>query len=89
MGRYVLYDFDSDNLATTTVYQSYEEATEDASQLDNILILRLPLSDDPDTLRQLAERLWDSADDTGCDGDLTVASKSALEELVKCIQNLS
>ena len=89
MDRYVIYDFDSDNLATTAVYQSYEEATEDASELNNILILRLPLSDDLGTLRQLAERLRDSADDTGCDGDLTVASKSALEELVKCIQNLS
>ena len=89
MDRYVIYDFDSDNLATTAVYQSYEEATEDASELDDVLILRLPLSDDPDTLRQLAERLWDSADDTGCDGDLTVASKSALEELVKFIQDPS
>ena len=89
MGRYVLYDFDSDDLATTVVYQSYEEAKEDASELDNVLILRLPTSDELDTLRQLAERLWDSADDTGCDGDLTVASKSALEELVKFIQNLA
>jgi len=86
MARYVLYDFDSDDLATTVVYQSYEEAKEDASELDNVLILRLPISDELETLRQLAERLSDSADDTGCDGDLTVTSKSALEQLLTFVQ---
>ena len=88
MARYVLYDFDSDDLATTVVYPSYEEAKEDASELDNVLILPLPVSDDLETLRQLTEQLWDSADDAGCDGDLTVASKSALERLMKFVQDL-
>ena len=88
MARYVLYDFDSDDLATTVVYQSYEEAKDDASELDNVLILRLPVSNELETLRELAERLWESADDTGCDGDLTVASKSALEELMTFVQDL-
>jgi hypothetical protein len=31
-------------LATTTVYASYEEAVDDASQLDNVIVLALPLA---------------------------------------------
>lgn len=89
MARYVLYDFDLDDLATTMVYPSYEEAKADASELDNVLILRLPVSNELATLRELAVRLSDSADDTGCDGDLTVASKSALEELLTFVQKLT
>ena len=42
MPRYVLYDFNSDDLATTNVYHSYREAAEDASELDNVIILALP-----------------------------------------------
>ena len=41
--RYILYDFDSGDLATTTVYDSYDEAADDASQLDNVIILALRL----------------------------------------------
>ena len=41
--RYVLYDFDADNLATTTVYRSYQEAADDATRLDNVIVLTLPL----------------------------------------------
>jgi hypothetical protein len=87
MARYVLYDFDSDDLATSVVHHSYEEAKDDASGLDNVLILRLPMSDDLETLRQLVERLWDSADDTGCDGDLIVTSKAAVEQLVAFVRD--
>ena len=39
--RYILYDHDTEDLATTTVYTSYEEAADDASQLDNVMILAL------------------------------------------------
>ena len=41
--RYVLYDFDDDILATTNVYDSHNEATDDASQLNNVMILALDL----------------------------------------------
>lgn len=40
--RYILYDHDMGDLATTTVYASYEEAVDDASQLDNVIVLALP-----------------------------------------------
>ncbi len=39
--RYVLYDFDMDNLATTHVYGSYDEAAEDAVPLNNVIIVPL------------------------------------------------
>ena len=39
--RYILYDHDTEDLATTTVYTSYEEAADDASQLDNVMVLAL------------------------------------------------
>ena len=39
--RYILYDHDMGNLATTTVYDDYEEAVEDANRLDNVIILPL------------------------------------------------
>lgn len=40
--RYILYDHDMGDLATTTVYASYDEAVDDASQLDNVIVLALP-----------------------------------------------
>jgi hypothetical protein len=40
--RYVLYDFDADELATTTIYASYAEAAEDAAELPNVLIVEWP-----------------------------------------------
>ena len=39
--RYVLYDFDADELATSMVYDTYAEAADDASQLDNVLVIPL------------------------------------------------
>jgi len=39
--RYVLYDFDSNDLATTNVYADYQEAVDDASQLDNVMVVAL------------------------------------------------
>ena len=47
MKRYVLYDFDSDQLATSTVYDDYDEAQQDAVALDNVLILTLPVQSAP------------------------------------------
>ena len=38
---YVLYDFDAGDLATTNVYDSYPEAADDASQLDNVIVVSL------------------------------------------------
>lgn len=42
--RYVLYDFDADELATTLVYHSLSSAQRDADQLGNVVILNLPWS---------------------------------------------
>jgi hypothetical protein len=47
LGKFILYDFDADELATTYVYNDYDEAKNDANQLDNVLILKLPLEDIP------------------------------------------
>lgn len=44
--HYVLFDHDTEDLATATVYTSYEEAAEDASRLDNVLVLALPFETD-------------------------------------------
>jgi hypothetical protein len=41
--RYVLYDFDAQELATTVVYSSYDDAKEDADQFDQVLIVKLSL----------------------------------------------
>ena len=41
--HYILYDFDSGDLATTRVYDDYDEAADDASQLDNVIILAFRL----------------------------------------------
>ncbi len=40
---YVLFDFDMGNLATTHVYKDQAESAEDASQLDNVIVLPLVL----------------------------------------------
>jgi hypothetical protein len=40
---YVLYDHDSQDLATTMVYTDYDEAAADAADLYNVMILTLPL----------------------------------------------
>jgi hypothetical protein len=40
--RYVLYDFDADELATTLIYGSLESAKQDADQLGNVVVLQLP-----------------------------------------------
>jgi hypothetical protein len=39
--RWVLYSIDSNELLTTRTYGSYEEAVEDANQVDDILVLPL------------------------------------------------
>ena len=39
--KYILYDFDAGDLATTNVYDSYPEAADDASELDNVIIMPL------------------------------------------------
>ena len=40
---YVLYEFDADELATTLVYRTLASAKQDAGELDNVVILSLPL----------------------------------------------
>jgi hypothetical protein len=37
--RYVLYDFDSGRLASTTIYDSYQEAVDDASQVNDVIVV--------------------------------------------------
>ena len=39
--RYILYDFDRQELASTHVYDSYTEAVDDADQLQDVLVLPL------------------------------------------------
>ncbi len=45
--RYILYDFDTGDLATTTVYTDYGEAAEDADQLANVLVVPLRIRATP------------------------------------------
>ena len=44
--RYILYDFDEGDLATTRVYDEYAEAAADADQLDNVVILALEFEEE-------------------------------------------
>ena len=46
VSRYILYDFDEGNLATTRVYDQYDEAAADADQLDNVVILALEFEEE-------------------------------------------
>lgn len=39
--RWVIYDYDQDELATTNAYASYDEARGDADQLSNVTVVRL------------------------------------------------
>lgn len=39
--KYLLFDFDAAELATTTVYDTYEDAKEDAAELDNVIVIPL------------------------------------------------
>lgn len=39
--RYVLYDHDADDLATTNVYRSYADAADDADMLNNVIVVPL------------------------------------------------
>jgi len=65
--RWVLYDIDANTLLTTRTYDSYDEAVEDANQVDDILVLPLefeelhasPTVEDADTVNDL--------DDTRCE----------------------
>ena len=44
--RYILYDFDAGELATTRVYDDYAQATADADRLDNVVIITLELEEE-------------------------------------------
>ena len=39
--RWVLYNIDTNSLLTTRTYDSYDEAAEDANQVNDILVLPL------------------------------------------------
>ena len=39
--RWVLFSFDTNSLLTTRTYDSYDEAAEDANQVDDVLVLPL------------------------------------------------
>jgi hypothetical protein len=41
--RWVLYDLDSDCLLTTRTYDTYQEAADDASQANDVLILQVTI----------------------------------------------
>ncbi len=46
------------------------------------------LTEERERLKQLAEYLRDSEDDTGCDGGLTVVSKRDLDNLVERVLSM-
>jgi len=47
--RWAIYDHDADEMATTTTYETYEDAIPDANELDNSLIVCLgDVQPDPD-----------------------------------------
>lgn len=50
--RYVLYDFDADELAATTIYADRGEAIDDASQLDNVIVMALPVPSHSDNTQE-------------------------------------
>jgi hypothetical protein len=50
--RYVLYDFDADELATTTIYADRGEAINDASQFDNVIVMALPVPSHSDNTQE-------------------------------------
>jgi hypothetical protein len=39
--RYILYDFDADELASPQLYGDYAGACEDANELNNVLVLKV------------------------------------------------
>jgi len=39
--KYLLYDFDAGEMATTTVYDTQDEAKEDAAEFDNVIVIPL------------------------------------------------
>jgi hypothetical protein len=41
--RYVLYDLDADALVSTTIYDSYREAVDDAAQVNDVIVLPLAM----------------------------------------------
>jgi hypothetical protein len=71
--RYVLYDFDAEQLVTTTIYASYRDAASEAAGLDDVLILPLKLPErkgqtsdnQPVTVRLQSEEF--GAEDFQCD----------------------
>ena len=80
MDRYVLYDFDADELATTMVYRSYEEAEDDASRLDNGIILRLPLNDGAEqALAEIVSALYADRETGELTGENTIPEKSGAD----------
>jgi len=50
--RYILYDHDTEDLATTTVYTSYDDAVDDASRLDNVMVLALAFEQEVAPVRE-------------------------------------
>lgn len=46
MVKYVLYDHDVGHLATTTVYDSFDEAKDDAAELDDVIVVPLVFETD-------------------------------------------
>jgi hypothetical protein len=78
--RFILYDHDADDLATTQVFATYAEAADAADLLDNVIVIPLwrPLThpcDAPSTIVPMAT--LESAEDL---------PRQTLVEIVSCIQ---
>jgi hypothetical protein len=44
--KYLLFDFDAGELATTTVYDTYDDAKDDAAEFDNVIVIPLIFEED-------------------------------------------
>jgi len=42
--RYILYDLDADELGSTTIYDDYREAVDDADQVNDVIVLPISLT---------------------------------------------
>ena len=64
--RYVLYDFDADELVSKRVYDCYDDAADEAELLNDVLIVRVPIAS-----RNLDEGSEDGSPEESCNSEST------------------
>ncbi len=65
--RYVLYDFDADELVSQRVYDCYDDAADEAELLNDVLIVRVPIAN-----RRCGDGNRESISDETCDCEQNV-----------------